>query len=1723
MSTTEMCQEVEESLSDLLDGTANARLYDHVAECDACRDLKHEAGIVAGRVRDAGAEFHPAEDFVEKLLGRLEAARPATSGPQLSTGSVTRTASGIAGEADGAIVRTGPIEPGGETAATMFDPLAAAKAAEVETRSSVPSSAPAPSGVSATTHHGPITRPEPAAEPVIAAVASAVETKESTPFDAAAPVVPVAPEVAPRRGGACRPPAPVVKLVPPFTRGETPQPPAQPAPARANVVSLREARGLRRPALLAGAIGVIAAAAALGFYLKGTHGSLSITSADGPWSGSVTSVARAAADPAGGLEVCDRSGACSPVASGGAVRAGSTLRTDSRTRVHVTLADGTDLAIDRATEVELSRGKSRAARLAHGMVVADVAHVEGSTARFAFPHGEVEVLGTKLAITAGDERASVEVARGSVRVKNDAGKTVDVRAGEEATLAGNAEPVVSGSTTLADVMEWSDNKPEDVDSPLLRGLGELRARKPGQTKEKDRAVRLSRHGVKVRIVDVVARTEVDETFSNDTDEELEGIFRFPLPPGAQIEKLSLEVDGKMIDGAFVDRDKGAAIWRGVIQHAAPTAPKPKEEIVWVPGPWRDPALLEWQRGGRFELKIFPIPRRGSRRVVLTYTQLVDQSAGIRRFTYPLAHDPSGSTKIGAFDLDVQVLGLDRSMGLSTRGYDLASEGDRRTLHATEFVPAGDLTVEYALPDRDKEVSAWAYAPAAVQTIAAPAQAGPQKARSDEEKAAAQTAAAILDDSSPYVAITVRPLLPRWREAKEHLHVLVVDASRSMFGERFARATHLASAIVREMDRRDSFLLLACDTVCRPMTTEQGGTAQPAAPGASASGDVERFLGSIEPDGGSDLAAAMAAARTAAGSLGGKELRILYLGDGTPSVGPTKPSHLETAVRSVVPSGDAAVVAVALGADADTTSLASLARGGGGVVVPYVPGQKISTAALEVLSAAYGVVLRDPEVELPSGFSQVTPSRLDPIRAGGETILVARMSGGRDVSGTLKLRGRVAGERFEQTYPVKVLASGSAGNAFVPRLYAAAKIAEIERAGGEGQRPTVVELSKRFAVASRFTSLLVLESEAMFKAFGLGKNAEAPAFTGEQQAESSTAQAEGDVPGDDGKPAADPSAAATRRQARARRPDASGAAPARGVIGGGGGDGFGSGHGGARRRTRQRPAAPPAASAVVHAVARRRRPFAQAAPAVPAEAPPPPRLRSAKAERPAPSAAPVGTPGTTATSRAASGSCPCTRSSIATWPSTRPTASSARARPGSPWPRARWPRRPTAATGRSTSSPSTPPPAASATPRSSRPSGPAATPSIPRRSRRAPTSPPGKAIASGPCASSAASPTCAPTIAPSRPASPTSGRPRATPRSPASTASPSPTWRSPMPGWCPPRSAARAPRGRAISRRRSAATRPTRSATPSTSSWPRRPRRRRSPAATCGSPPSGRAASTSTWRSSTPRASAPRGWARPPGPPSARATWAAPAARRWRSPACRRATTCWRSPAPRAATPATPPAATSRSASTARSARSPSPSPARAPSWARCGCSSPRASSRSTAVAAVAAAGAAGSPPSRSRFRSTPPGSCGIPRRDELCPRPARARRPRRPRLHRRARPGGRARRAPHPRLVAAARRRPLHRRGRDVPRRSRAEPGGRRPSWGTPPGPRPGPRARRARARRAPDGDRRPADPRAPARRAPPAPAPAPATHARAAGPKLRKDLDATGPRPPRRTEARTR
>ncbi len=864
-------------------------------------------------------------------------------------------------------------------------------------------------------------------------------------------------------------------------------------------------------------VAAIAAAAAFAVHVRSERGQNAEVHAGEPWSGKVAGVKHAGPDQQSGLQRCAADGSgCAPIVAGAAVPPGSLIRTDARTRARLELSDGTTIALDRTTDFALPVQDGRVAEVRRGLVVADVQHLDqGPDAKFDLPTGRVDVLGTKLTMTASEDRSSVEVIRGVVKLTDKRGESVTVRAGEEGIVSETGAPSVTPVTDLSEGVVWSErgDVEQGPDEAAVRGLGELRARKPGGSGELDQAVRLTKHDVKIRIVGSVARTEVDETFSNDTGNVLEGIYRFPLPPDAQIERLALEVDGHLEEGAFVDRDRAAAIWRGAIHVAAPKAPMPRDEIVWVPGPWRDPALLEWQRGGRFELRIYPIPARGSRRVILAYTQTVPPSAGVRRYVYPLSYDPSGSTRIEEFNVDAQVRGQDPSYGVRARGYEVTSRSDsdtgvkHLTYSARAFVPSGDLTLEFALPEDKQEVTAWAWQPSSD-----PGSTSTDDAKRDE-RAGSEPAA---DEGSAYVAIALRPKLPRWSEGKMRDQVIVVDASRSMVGERYKRAVKLAETIVAEMDRRDRFGVLACDVTCVPMDRELSAV------GGDAPQRVREFLSKIDPEGGTDLVEAVRSARALDRDAGGRELRIIYVGDGTPSVGPVRAPHIMSEVARVLPAGSGMLTAVAVGSDADTSSLAAMARGGGGVMIPYVPGERATAVAMRVLGASYGVALRNPVVELPEGLTDVHPKLIDNIPAGGETMVVARMSGA-TLAGSIKLKGQVGGEAYEQTYPVELSASGSTGNSFVPRLFAATKIADLEANQGEAAKQDLIDLSKRFAVASKYTSLLVLESAAMFRAFGLDRNANAPSWSGEQGAVSSVAngltqyeESEADAEDDKGK-------------------------------------------------------------------------------------------------------------------------------------------------------------------------------------------------------------------------------------------------------------------------------------------------------------------------------------------------------------------------------------------------------------------------------------------------------------------------------------------------------------------------------------------------------------------------------------------------------------------------------
>ncbi len=1134
-NTADRMDKFLDELGPIVDGdrAAIARHADFMADDDRARDLRHDAEEAADALAHGGDDWVMPADLEARVLGAIDAkASGASFAPERTT------------------------QPG------FDDAKHAARTASTGSTSTDTPASPTPAASS------------PASTASASTASASTSPVEATKLEADSDDDASAPADGDDVDGDV---APVVSLAA-AREAKAAEPEREPATQKS---------GLGRVIVLFSALSVlgVAAAAAVAFWpSSGTDETTTTSPTAGGVTGTLAQVVRAAAGETGtGVEVQPPGGSYAPLALGAEIPTGSTVRTDARTRARLTLSDGSELVLNHTTELLFDAAQPRHFAVHEGEIVADVTHLdEGPQAVFTTPTGHVNVVGTEFVLSAAESISSVRVTRGKVRVGGaGGGPEVDVDVGEEGLLRQGRAPEVAPTIDLARAVSWASL--EDAESngggsehdteSTVPGIGSLRARRPGESQDRERPLFVASQHVRVRIAGNVARTEIEQVFQNDSGDQLEGTYRFPLPADARISRLALEVDGQMQEGAFVARNRAAAIWRGVIRHATPVAHRdPHEEYVWVPGPWRDPALLEWQRGGNFELRIFPIPAHGSRRVVIAYTQLVQASAEGRRYVYPLAHSRDGSLRIGDLDLDVRVAG---GHGAHASGYPLdASDTDgARAMHyaARDFLPAGDVIVDYERPEGDAELSSWTYAgPAAT--------APPDHAREqDEDVVAAQRQLAA--DGRGYVAFALRPRLPARTEGRPHDYVLVLDSSQSMVGERWQRASTVAAGIVAEMDRRDRFRVLACDLDCAEYVGENGGNGGSASRGtfrSPSSGEVAAltsWLGTIEPAGASDLVRSLREASHVAGRAptsgeDARDVHVVYVGDGIASMGHRGMSALRTAAEGLVTSEHVALTTVGIGEEADATALSAIARAGGGHYVAFVPGARASSTALSVLETTYGVSLRGAEITLPEGLTEMAPAEVPTIRAGEEVVIVARMERP-EVRGNVVLRGTVGGQAFEQTYPVQLESTSAAGNLFVPALWAAGTIDRLELEGRGEDEARIIALSRAYSVMSHHTSLLVLESEAMYRAFGVDQTQQTAQWTGDEDAEGDTSAGEQQVMDELQSQALAASVGSEESAEPAGGLDLAGAGVGggglgEGDIGHGSGAGYGSGGGRARR-------------------------------------------------------------------------------------------------------------------------------------------------------------------------------------------------------------------------------------------------------------------------------------------------------------------------------------------------------------------------------------------------------------------------------------------------------------------------------------------------------------------------------------------------------------------------------
>lgn len=766
---------------------------------------------------------------------------------------------------------------------------------------------------------------------------------------------------------------------------------------------------------------------------------------------------RSAASQPGSATLKLASGAETPAAVGTAIPDGASLATDAKSRALLVRSEGASLAFDRASRAVLH---ADSAALEDGTLQIDAQRsatpfavtVDGSAGTNA---ARIESLGGSYTVTRRPDAIVVSAERGTVSVATADGRIKEMlTAGQEATLAdGRIERALARPRSL-------DLEGREDGARAATGLGELKAKKPGAADATATALRIAKHDVRARVAGTFARTEIEEVFANDSDDVLEGIYRFRLPRGATIERLALDVDGKLMEGEFIDKAKAGKIWKGVIWNATPKKAPPKEDIVWVPGPWRDPALLDWSEDGVFTLKIYPIPKKGSRRLIIAYTERLPEVRGQREYRYPL---PEGAAaKLGDFSLDLQVSGHDRTKGAKAENYAMTTaaageDAERISFAARDFTPEGDMVVKYTLPDEKATVRAYGFEG---------------------------------DDGAKYVALAVKPDVPAFAEQKPRDVVLVVDTGRAMTGARYEEARALAREVAQGLDKRDRVDVVTCDLWCR---SRKGGWL---VPGAQAASEIDATLAAITPDGASDLETALR--QSVAAKEPGRERVVVLVSSGVGAFGASRGARLGTLLSD---RPDVHVIVAPVGTAASARQLGDLSQAATGVMTRAEPEPRV--AATHVLRALAGRSLRHPKLTLPEGLTAESPGKFPTMLAGDEMFVVAKADRA-SLDGVVTLRGDVGGEPYERSVPIKVETVKGAANAFVPRLFATARADELWTSRRAEDKTELVTLSQKWHVPTPYTSLLVLESDAMFKAFGIDRSDHGIAWTGDQAAVQSTA-------------------------------------------------------------------------------------------------------------------------------------------------------------------------------------------------------------------------------------------------------------------------------------------------------------------------------------------------------------------------------------------------------------------------------------------------------------------------------------------------------------------------------------------------------------------------------------------------------------------------------------------
>ena len=180
----------------------------------------------------------------------------------------------------------------------------------------------------------------------------------------------------------------------------------------------------------------------------------------------------------------------------------------------------------------------------------------------------------------------------------------------------------------------------------------------------------------------LAFTELHLHFHNTEDRVREGTFAITLPSGAAVSRFAMKMDnGQFMEAEIVEKQLARRAYEDNLHRK------------------QDPALLEKAPGNQFTARVFPIPAKADKHLVISFSQELPGT----RYTLPLR----GLPKIEALDVALAVTGLDgktTEQKLSQRNWTPDRDFVSDAPSAAEALYAGQFVVAQISPFDQAQVA-----------------------------------------------------------------------------------------------------------------------------------------------------------------------------------------------------------------------------------------------------------------------------------------------------------------------------------------------------------------------------------------------------------------------------------------------------------------------------------------------------------------------------------------------------------------------------------------------------------------------------------------------------------------------------------------------------------------------------------------------------------------------------------------------------------------------------------------------------------------------------------------------------------------------------------------------------------------------------------------------------------------------------------------------------------